>query len=184
MTRLFVALNIPAEIKSEIDNIRREAEGSDISSLRWEKDDKIHLTLKFIGDVEDDLTEDIKNSLMFLEDFSAINCKLGKFGCFRRNGVPNILWLGLDTDKVIYDIVSKLNDELTKFDIQPEKKKFRSHLTLLRIKDKMLPHFIEGFESYDVPQISFIADSISLIESKLLKSGSVYTEVYKYVLKS
>jgi 2'-5' RNA ligase len=184
MTRLFVALNIPEDIKAEINAIRKEAEGSDLSSLRWEKDDKLHLTLKFIGEVEDSLVEDIKNALMFLKEYPVLNCSLGKFGFFYRNGVPGILWIGLDTDKVIYDIVSRVNNELEKFKIKPETKKFRSHLTLLRIKDKMLPHFIEGFEKYEVPQISFKASSISLIESKLLKSGSVYTEVYNYVLKS
>ena len=68
MIRLFVALIIPEEIKNQIIEIRKDIY-SDEEKYRWEDNFKIHLTLKFIGDVENELLEPILQELSFLNNY-------------------------------------------------------------------------------------------------------------------
>ena len=72
MTRLFVALNIPEEIKKQI-IILRNSILSNTFDYRWEPEKKLHITLKFIGTVEDELVHSIAVSLKFLENYNKVN---------------------------------------------------------------------------------------------------------------
>ena len=62
------------------------------------KKEKIHLTLKFIGDVEEDLVDKIAESLSFIEKYNSFELSLTKFGFFFRDNNPKILWIGLSNN--------------------------------------------------------------------------------------
>ncbi len=181
MSRLFIALNIPDEIRERINSLRKEA-GQKHDKLKWEPKEKLHLTLKFIGEVEDKLADEIAEGLNFLAGYPVIKCELTKFGFFYALGKPRILWIGLKTDEIIFNLVEELNSRLEKFSIPREKKKFNSHITVLRIRGKAGGHFIENFNRFEIPKTEFIADEISLVKSELLPLGSRYTEIKKYNL--
>ncbi len=183
MIRLFVALNIPQKIKEEIIQLRN---GIIINPLdyKWEAPDKFHLTLKFIGEVDESLVEKIQEEISFINEYKAFNCSLSKFGFFYSGREPKILWLGLNINEEIFDLVVRLNEELVKFGIEKEKEKFKPHLTLMRVRKKLDKNFINSFENCKLPHTEFLADSISLIKSELLSSGSKYTEIKKYKLQS
>jgi RNA 2',3'-cyclic 3'-phosphodiesterase len=181
MTRLFVALEIPEEIKEKIKELREEASG-EITDLKWESFEKLHLTLKFIGEVKDELVEPITESLSFLEQYDKINCRLTKFGFFFKRGVPLILWIGLWVDAALFGIVEQLNEKLTKFDIAAEGRKYKPHLTLLRIKKRFPEQWVTKFNSFIIPEINFISDRILLIKSELLPGSSKYTLIKEFKL--
>jgi len=182
MIRLFVALEIPENIQSKISELKDEVIGGS-SDLKWEKRDKIHLTLKFIGEVEDELVGPLINSLDFLEQCNKINCRLTKFGFFFRQGIPQILWIGLSVDEFLFDLVGQLNSKLTKFGIPVEEKKFKPHITLLRIKRKFPEDWVTKFNSFIIPETIFTADNILMIKSELLPESSKYTVLKKFNLK-
>ena len=183
MIRLFVALIIPDETKNQIRAIRKKI-FPDEGKFRWEDNSKIHLTLKFIGEVKEELLKPIIEELNFLEHFQKINCSVERFGFFfKTKDEPRILWLGLDLDKSIYSIVDALNQRLLNFSIPIENRKFKAHLTLLRIKEKVEKDFIDKFSNADLPEISFTANEIVLMKSELSSSGSIYKEIKKYYLK-
>ena len=183
MIRLFVALIIPEEIKNQIIQIRKNIY-PDEEKYRWEDNSKIHLTLKFIGDVKHELLEPILQELRFLNNFNKINCEAEKFGFFfKQKNEPRILWLGLKLDDAIYSIVEELNSRLSKFSIPVEQRKFKPHLTLLRIKNIVPQDFINKFVNTELPKLSFTANEIVLMQSKLSSSGSTYNEIKKYNLK-
>lgn len=182
MIRLFVALDIPELIRNQIVEIRRNII-QDKNNFRWEDISKLHLTLKFIGEIKKNLLEDIVAELQFLENFPKINCDLDKFGFFFKGKKdPRILWAGLRVDDNIITIVKQLNERLSKFSIPVETRKFKPHLTLLRIKTKVSEDFVNNFISYRLPEINFACSEISLMESELTKSGSIYKEIKKYKL--
>ena len=183
MIRLFIALIIPEEIKKHIAQVRNQIYPA-AENLKWEEDSKIHLTLKFIGDVKDDLVEAIKHELNFLENFKKIDCTTANFGFFfKEKNEPRILWLGLKMDDSIYTIVDELNQRLSKFSIPIEKRKFKAHLTLLRVKQKVTSDFIDKFSNAVFPKINFAANEIVLMKSTLSSQGSTYKEIKKYILK-
>jgi 2'-5' RNA ligase len=76
-----------------------------------------------------------------------------------------------------------LNDRLKKYDIEVEKRKFKGHLTLLRIKDRVSEKFIKRFKEYLFNPINFNANEIALIQSVLKPSGSEYKVLKIYELK-
>jgi len=183
MTRLFVALEIPEDIRVRISGFREEAVNKLVENLKWEPPEKIHLTLKFIGEVNDQSVGLISDSLGFLEQYERIRCKLTRFGFFFRNGIPQILWIGLWVDSILFNIVEQLDDTLTKFDIPAEVRKFKPHLTLLRIKKRFPEEWVSKFNRFVIPEINFTSDSILLIKSELLPESSKYTVIKKFNLK-
>jgi 2'-5' RNA ligase len=181
MTRLFVALKIPDEIKNKIFELRNEIL-PDWGKYKWEKENKIHLTLKFIGEVDDTKVGQISQSLNFIENYFKFECKLSRFGFFFKKGEAKILWVGLSAGSDIYKLVDEINNTLETLSIPKEERKFKSHLTLLRIKDSYrFP--VKVFEEFTLPEITFGADEAVLIRSDLLPETSKYTEIKKYKLK-
>lgn len=182
MTRLFIALEIPEDIRFKISEFK-DAAVPDSGKLKWEPIEKIHLTLKFVGDVKDEMVNPIMSSLDFLNQYEKIKCSLTKFGFFSRHGIPQILWIGLRVDSILYNIVEQLNSNLVKFELPVEERKFKPHLTLLRIKRRFPEKWVSDFNSFIIPEIDFISDNIMLIKSELLPESSKYTVLKKFNLK-
>jgi len=182
MIRLFVALEIPDTIKVEIFKHCHIATTNPLE-YRWEPKEKVHLTLKFIGEVKQELLPLIIDELKFLRNYSSFNCSVSRFGFFFRNNEAKILWCNLETDDSIIQLVEELNQRLQKFDIEVEKRKFRGHLTLLRIKRHVTEGFIQKFKDYSFKPIEFDSNTIMLIQSVLKPTGSEYKILKKYELK-
>lgn len=182
MIRLFVALKIPDEVKTEIFK-HCYAIVENPSDYRWEAKDKIHLTLKFIGEVQEELLPQIIDELEFIKNYPSFNCLVSRFGFFFRDNEAKILWCNLDTDDSIISLVDELNNRLEKYDIEIEKRKFKGHLTLLRIKDRMSEKFVKRFKEYKFDPIEFNTSQIALIQSVLKQNGSEYKVLKFYELK-
>ena len=182
MIRLFVALIIPDTVKSEIFNHCYVA-AVNPSDYRWEAEEKVHLTLKFIGEVKDEFLSQIIDELEFVKNYSSFDCTISRFGFFFRENEARILWCNLETDESIVSLVDELNDRLKKYDIEVEKRKFKGHLTLLRIKERVTEDFIKKIKEYKFDPIEFNTYQIALIQSVLKRSGSDYKVLKIYELK-
>lgn len=182
MIRLFVALLIPDEVRSIVfDHCNSAIENS--SDYRWEEEDKIHLTLKFIGEVKEELIPQIINDIEFVKNFSTFNCSISKFGFFYKFNEAKILWCNLDTDDSIISLVDELNVRLKKLNIEPESRKFKGHLTLMRVKRKVSEDFIKSFKEYKFSPVKFTSNEIALVQSVLKPTGSEYKVLKIYELK-
>ncbi len=87
--RLFISLNLPEDTIDEIIRLRKAVCEDD--KLNWEPKERIHLTVKFIGDVSDEIMEKISDELNFVTNYSNIKCSINKFGFFFRDERPFIL---------------------------------------------------------------------------------------------
>lgn len=182
-------MKIPGEIREKIVNLYNEAI-KDSKLYKWETEEKLHLTLKFIGEVEKEISDSIINSLKFVSDYCSFNCNLTRFGIFYkqdRSGKTGrearVLWIGLSVSNQVNQLVEKINIELEKFSIPAEKRKFQPHITIMRLRGDEGSNFIESFENFRFPEVRFIANEIVLMKSDLLPKGSKYTEIKKYNLK-
>ncbi len=182
MIRLFIALKIPDDVRQKIFNLPREIVNN-YNDYKWEEIDKIHLTLKFIGEVKEDLIQPVTESIKFIEEYSAFECLLTRFGFFYRFKEAKILWLGFSIDDSIKELVKRLNENLTKFNIPAEKREFNPHLTMMRIKKKVNQNFIDSFLNFQVEPEKFISNEIALMESKLNPAGSIYSSIKIFNLK-
>lgn len=182
MIRLFVALKIPVEIKNKLIQICKGLTQTP-ELFKWEFPEKIHLTLKFIGEVEEELVSSIAKEISFVEKYNAFNFNVTKFGFFYYRDEPKILWAGLKTDESIPKLVKELNERLSIFSIPIEKRIFKPHLTMLRIKRNPGAEFISSFKKYSFKNMNFHSDEITLIKSELFKTGARYKEINKYNLK-
>lgn len=180
-SRIFIALNIPDEAKDKLFEIINQLHTD--KDLKWEMKEKIHLTLKFVGDVDYELIPEIKNELEFLQEYRSQKLQITGFGFFFRFKEPKILWAGLKFSDELKLIAQRLEDYFTKFGIEKEKREFKPHLTLMRIKNNPGENFINKFKNSKFEPIDFQSNSISLIKSELKPSGSVYTEIKKYILR-
>ncbi len=182
MIRLFIALLIPDEIKSVIfDHCYTVVENP--SEYKWEDPTKVHLTLKFIGEVKESLLPQIINEIEFVNNYSAFDCSISNFGFFFRFSEAKILWCNLDTDDTIISLVDEFNKKLMKLNIESENRKFKGHLSLLRIKRKVNEEFIKSFKDFKFSPVKFVANEIALIQSFLKPTGSEYKILKKYELK-
>jgi 2'-5' RNA ligase len=179
--RLFISLFIPDNIKNQIIEMRKSIISND-SLYRWEKEEKFHITLKFIGDTDPSNLEKIINSLSFLESKSKLTGEFDRFDFFYKGKNPRILWLGIKLNDEVYTIVDELNMKLEKLKIPKEEKRFKSHLTILRMRGTEGNEFVSMFKNFELDKKKFSLSEIHLMESKLLPSGSVYKKIKNYNL--
>jgi 2'-5' RNA ligase len=186
MKRIFVAVDISDEARrrvSEYSNaLRRE-----FPNLRvgWEKPEKLHLTLKFLGETGENQLKDLvgiveKTALKI----SKFRLQISETGVFPSPRNARILWLGVKDEKgSLREISEILESECEKLGFAKEKRNFKSHLTIGRLREPQKSneiaqkHLQNGFEP-----VEFEVSEIVIYESKLQPAGSVYSAVSKYKL--
>lgn len=179
--RLFVSLNLPDNVIDQIISLRDKICYD--KNLKWETKDKLHLTIKFIGDVSDETMTEISNELHFIERYSVVKCSFNKFGFFYRDDKPFILWAGLTAEEKLNDLITKISKSLMKFSIPIEQRIFKPHITLLRIKNDPGINFVNNFKNFTFEPILFTTNSVTLYKSILHPVGSEYIEIKNYKLK-
>ncbi|MFA7228393.1 MAG: RNA 2',3'-cyclic phosphodiesterase [Melioribacteraceae bacterium] len=182
--RSFIALDIPEDSLSELLKFRDQIVGSGIKA-KWEQKEKLHVTLKFLGDIDQgqigkyaELLENI------LTDYCAFDLSFSEFGVFKRGNEPKILWLGLKDNELLSELAEGLENRLAEFGFPADKRKFKSHITLLRFRGYEDQEKILSLTGVKLPEINFKSDSVTLYESRLLEGGSVYRSLKKIKLKN
>jgi len=179
--RTFIAVDIPSYaidktfeiIFSVIDN----------KKIKWQSKDKIHLTLKFIGDFEQKLIPELVEKLNFLNDLQTQKIELNKFGFFFTNKSPRVFWIKPVISEELIKIVDEIENVLLQYGIPKEKRKFSPHLTLLRIKNDEKVDFLNKLIKLKFEPIVFESNLITLYKSDLHPSGAIYNSLHKFQLK-
>ncbi len=179
--RLFITLDIPAEVIDRIINLRDGL--YDYSPPRWEGRDKLHITLKFLGDTNSELIPDIEKMLDEISiKFEQIDLSFNLFGMFYRKDKPRIFWIGAEKNKTLEKLVNIIDEDCSRLNFEKEKRKFHPHLTLLRIKGNENYPQLEKMEQSEIEPIIFTAKTISLMKSELKPEGSVYSTIKSFEL--
>jgi 2'-5' RNA ligase len=179
--RLFISLNLPDSVVGKIISLRDTVAADE--NIKWEPIEKLHLTIKFIGDVSNELMDIISEELMFLINYTSLNCSVNKFGFFYRDKKPTILIASLSVDEKLDKIIAIINENLQKFNIPAERRKLNPHITLLRVKNDLGINFVNSFKKFTFKPILFNTNSITLYKSILHPEGSEYIKIKNYKLK-
>ncbi|MEG8947328.1 RNA 2',3'-cyclic phosphodiesterase [Rosettibacter firmus] len=186
MIRTFIALEIPEEALEKIVNIKNQLI-NDYEKLKWEPLNKLHLTLKFLGDTEENIVPNICSEIeKLLKNYDILNLSFQKFGLFIKDKKPRILWIGLNDNDKLIKLANEIDELISKFGYLKEKRKFTPHITLLRIKDKDEKFYKDFYKltEVEIPEINFNANKITFFKSTLLKSGSVYEPLKSFYIKN
>jgi len=180
-SRVFVAIKIDEDALNKIISVRKRFINNDL--LNWESNDKLHITLKFIGEVEN---EDLKKIIKILESISRnhspFDLWFSKFGIFKRSK-SSILWAGIRKVKSLVNLHSDVNQGLNIFSMNQNEKQFNPHVTLLRNRKNIRINNLNEFLLVNISDIKFRVNEYYLIKSELTPKGSIYTELEKFKLK-
>lgn len=129
MHRLFVAIDPPEEIKRVIGSLRCPLPGA-----KWVAEAQIHVTLRFIGDVDDKLVKVVIESLSGIEA-APFSLAMQGVGCFPPKRDPKVLWVGVDGSSALFGLQCAIEKALVRIGVPPEGRPFTPHLTIARLKE-------------------------------------------------
>lgn len=174
MPLLFVAVRPPAPIRDALLAIQDRVEGA-----RWQDDDQLHLTLRYIGEVDGRAADDIVETL---EGISArpFEIALSGVGSFARKGRIDTLWAGVMPHEPLAALHKKLDHALVRIGLPPEGRAYRPHITLARGRMGVLDAFVA--RNAGLASAPFAVTSFGLYESSVGTNGSAYLEAARYSL--
>jgi 2'-5' RNA ligase len=169
MPRLFVALTLPEAITDHLLLVQ-----GGIPGAKWEAKDKLHLTLRFIGEVDGGTARDIVEALARIE-VEPFELALSGVGHFPPRGAPRSVWAGVDDPDPVADLHARIERALSTVGLEPERRKFAPHVTLARLKhspEKKVVEFLQNHALFH--SASFVVSSFCLMSSVLNPGGSRY----------
>ena len=176
MPRLFVALRPPICVRTLLCGIM---EG--VTHARWQSDDQIHITLRFIGEVDRRTAEDIGLALQSVRH-PPFDIALDGIGTFDRKGRIDALWAGLSPTGSLAALHHKIDHVLVRIGMPPEARAYRPHITLARFGRH--GGDVNSFAAHHAGMTSapFRIESFGLFESRLGQTGARYEQVSRYSL--
>jgi 2'-5' RNA ligase len=177
MHRLFVAIRPPAAIRA----ILLDAMGG-ISGARWQSEDQLHLTLRFIGEVDRHRARDIHAALGAVHQ-PGFEIALNGIGAFGKRGWPDAVWAGVSPHEPLKALHKKVDAALARVGVAPDQRAFLPHVTLARLKRSSgtVGNLLRDAGGLTSP--SFRVDHFALFESTLTPEGAVYSAVERYRLE-
>jgi 2'-5' RNA ligase len=173
--RLFVALPLPAPARDEIAALLTRMKGCEWP-VRWVRDEGLHLTLKFYGEVAPERLEVIEESIRFaVAGTGPIPLRLDPLGAFPSERHPRVLWVGLDAPATLELLQDRLERQGEEIGFPPEGAPFRPHVTLGRVREghRLPPGALASMDgTYE--RVPFLADQVVLYESLLSRDGPRY----------
>jgi len=176
--RCFIAVDIDTKILNQVEKLQnnmRSDLGSAAEAIKWVQPQRMHLTLKFLGEVPDsDLMEVCDIVASVAKKHSGFLLEVKNVGTFGRPA--RVAWVGVDENKILEDLQADLEDSFSLAGWKADNKKFVGHLTLCRIKSfetgRRLGRLIGRYENFEAGSCN--VNSVCVYESELTKTGPVY----------
>lgn len=185
--RSFLAFELPGDIGKEVKRISTEIRKTDLNA-GWVKPENIHLTVVFIGTVdENDIKRIIQAVDKTADKYGPFEISLKGAGLFPNIKRPKVMWLGLDCDiRALGNLRDDLQKRLEPFGVEPEKRPFRPHLTIGRfrrpVKDmSLLKRVLDEYSSSGSGPAGRLEELV-LFKSDLKPGGAVYTRIHSFPL--
>ena len=185
--RTFIAIEIPLAIRTEIAKFQEQLK-QEQAPISWVKPNNIHITIKFLGDVDENKIDDIALAIQTATtEIKPFSIEIGGAGAFPNYKKPRVIWIGAKSEHdLLKELAKQIDIQVHKLGFEKETRDFKAHLTLGRVKSL---NDIDGVISelkqrQDFSGGSFIASEIILMKSELHPAGSIYTPMRKIPLIS
>jgi 2'-5' RNA ligase len=174
MLRLFIGLPLPIHIRQSLLARMGGAPG-----VRWQADDQLHLTLRFLGNIEEHQASDVDLAMqtVALDPFDIALNGTGLFGTLEK---PRLIWAGVKPVQSLLALENKIDALVTRAGLTPETRKYTPHITIARCnRDAVrLPQYLD--ESSDLTSEPWTVDHFAMFRSHLGHKAAHYEIVARY----
>lgn len=183
--RAFIAADLPASVREALGELQGAMRGSGLQA-RWTRPQGIHVTLKFLGNVQPEQIPAIRAAMEeAAQGFGPMEARVGDVGAFPNEHRPRVVWVGLEEPTGgLVALHRRLEAALKPLGFEPEGRPFRPHLTLARIKAPgRAGGVVRALEAHRGVEIGKITvDRIVLYQSTLKPTGALYTALEEVAL--
>jgi len=179
MSRLFVAIDLPPDIVAQLQGLCCGLPGA-----RWVAAEQMHLTLRFIGEVDGGVFQDIKEGLADIET-GGFALQVKGLGFFPPRKTPRVLWAGIAPVGQVSALRRRIDNVLLGLGLEPEGRKYSPHITLARLHDTPLARlgrFLAGNSLFATQE--FPVSEFHLYSSELTSKGAFHAIEASYFLQA
>lgn len=184
--RLFVALEIPAEVRDGFAALITELRAADSSfsknRARWVRPENLHMTLKFIGHVDTGKVDAIRAALAEIRQNGPVELRFRGLGFFPNGKRPRVFWAGIEGSLNLKPLAAEIEARLAKIGISGETREFAPHLTLARFDPPGISDGLSAVAQENVTREfgAVRTGEFHLFESKTKSSGPEYTRLASF----
>jgi 2'-5' RNA ligase len=187
LIRSFLAIELPKPILRKIEEVQGDLRLTH-ADVRWVNPEKIHLTLKFFGNIEESRIDPIFKAMEEpIRSTSPFSLKVRGVGAFPQMKNPRVIWMGLANGKeILVSLQKQIEIRLEKIGFQPEDRPFHPHLTLGRMRSSRRKEELVGrMEKHREEEFGdFQIERVILFKSDLKPTGPIYTPLKEMRLGS
>jgi 2'-5' RNA ligase len=188
--RSFIAIELSGELKGALTRLQEQLKSGSRAPVKWVDAGGIHLTLKFLGNIDAGMTGKITRAMEeAVRGVSPFKLGVKGLGVFPSLKRVQVVWVGLsgDIDR-LKELQQSIDASLFDLGFARESRSFTAHLTLARVRDRATPEEREnlgqlvastGFET----GCSLEVDSVQLMRSQLTREGAIYSRISSIALK-
>jgi 2'-5' RNA ligase len=181
--RTFIAIALPEAIRAKVGKLLSDLRKTD-AAVRWVPACNLHLTLKFLGDMEEgrlpDLFVAIRKATEGIEPFQIT---LTGLGAFPNTRAPRVLWIGLEVPEAMKKLYRNMEEEFFRLHFPKEKRTFSPHLTIGRVKaERGMERLMSVVERTDFGPETVSVARIVALKSDLRRTGAVYSALAEFAL--
>jgi 2'-5' RNA ligase len=177
--RLFIAIPLPQDVKQKLLDLQQP-----INGIRWQSQEQMHLTIKFVGEVDQATAGELRDELHTITH-PHFAMTIAGIGYFPKGKQPKVLWAGIKENASLQELHKKVEHCCDKNGIAPENRPYKPHVTIGRTKNtpkQAVTSYINQHEPFVLPDIQ--VSEFALYESKLHPDGARHHRFQTYFLKS
>jgi len=182
--RCFISIELPDDIKQGISGFISKLKEID-KDIKWVKGENLHLTLKFLGEIEEQILPEIKDRLLNISKrHSPFDLRLKGIGAFPSIKRPRVIWIGIEDSASLINLQSEVEASMSELGFQKENR-FEPHLTIGRLRGSGPSDALIKGLSFEMPKEFglFRVESIYIMKSELSPKGPDYYKIVEIPLK-
>jgi 2'-5' RNA ligase len=179
MFRLFVGIAFPDDVRFRLATLC-----SGLPGAKWIDPENMHLTVRFIGEVGGAQAEDIDSALRRISA-PPFDLVISGIDCFETGGKVHTLWAGFEKQPLLLHLYGKVESALVRAGCEPERRKFKPHVTLARFRGSgggRIGSFVQAYNRFAIGP--FQVDRFTLFRSHLGSEKAHYEELAEYSLET